>query len=299
MKNPFKILRKTKVVQDRPIHSSWSSAVASCLTTNPGFFRAIHPHNDLPVDQLGYLAALWVDALHGRENATSDAFLNLFQCGDRYQADAPTRLIQAVSESEGKPKFDIYRLAETIRFTDPTDSFGPLTPRKTVSLCKSIRHWSGAFEADGTIRLVHQEWDNVYIVRNGGAARRIAIWLRLQGYSDSLERPPKTVASLSADVTPVTVNKHSLDLLGRHGRLIIFQHDSAVEASFATLSGFDHRFSYTAAKDGITPIAFATLPHFSGIEPRMFEDLLSLHLWADSFFDPRRYLLERMTTYRN
>lgn len=296
----MRFFKKTVSMAGTEVNEAWLSSVSACLKTCPLPYQAIHPHNDLPIDQLESLAALLDNGIKVRDNPVVHAFLGMFIRSDSYEADVGTRLIQAIGNSEGKAKFDVYRLPESIRFTETDQSFGPLSVMQAARLCKSIKNHSGAFNPDGRIRLFHQSWDNIYIVRNTGTARRLALWLRLQGYNDYLCRPPATTATIQACVTPISLNESSLECLARVGRIVIVQHDDDVEACVTGLASHHVIFSYTKARvtDG-TFIGIIILPQLKAVGSLMYDGLLDLHNWADRFFDVRRYVLERTSTYRN
>lgn len=241
---------------------------------------------------------------------SSRILANLIDRGVATERDVPVGMISGVGASSGEAKFDLGRLPESIRFSKHHEtgweSFGPLNEQQMLRLWNVIVSESGAFDDDGRIRLTHQLWDNRYIVRNSGTARRLALWLRLQNYVDLTGWSPKRVKTVPARIEALSLNQIAIAFLRREGSIMFARHNEAFSAAVRRLEALDARFGYAAPRDAGKAfghdddrhMAMIVMPKPGVVDPTRVASVLKLNRWCEPLFDLGRYLAERSATYR-
>lgn len=285
----------------------WADAVRGCLALEPRYFPAIHADEHIPSAELSRLPALVLPDAHARDHPAIIALATLVTKAEAYEANVPVRLIRGVAQSKGKVIFDLGRLPESMDLLDHSrtgaETFGPLNRRQLARLCRSIKKESGAIDDAGRLKLDLQTWDGCYIIRNtGGAARRLALWCRLQSYWPRGVESPSPVTTVLAWVTPQSLNDANTFFFQEHSRIRFMWHDPALEAAVARLHALDTRYLYLPPADPPRPNdlkrpAAIVLPMLHRIAPARVAESVLLEHWTSRLFDVGRYLAERMATY--
>ncbi len=286
----------------------WADAIAGCLALKPNYYPAIHPDKHIPSARLALLQDLVVPGPDARDHPAVIVLSTLVEGGEAYEAEVPVRLIRGVAQSKGKIVFDLGRLPETMDLLDKSrtgpESFGPLNRRQYARLCGAIKRESGAIDESGRVKLDFQTWDGCYIVRNSGAARRLALWCRLQNYYPKDINAPGPKLTVQAWVTPKALNEANMFFFREHSRILFLMHDPALEAAIAQLRSLDPNYLYLPpavpprADDADRPAAIV-LPMLHRVAPSRVGQSVLLQHWAAELFDVGRYLAERCATYNS
>ena len=281
----------------------WASAVERCLGTTPTFFPAIHPDRDIPYLKLQQLTAGVVDDAPILNHPDVRNARELLHEAEPYDATVPIGAIKGMGNASGRFAFDLARLPEEMGM-QAGESFGPLDHAEGLRLWHATRRELDAFDPEGRIRLVHQEWDDCYIVRNSGAAHRFALWWRLQQYVDLDHRCLPTVRTLEASVTPYRIDERVLNDLLHRSRMVFCVHDPTIAAAIELLHAIEPGFLYVMPggrywQADLSIPATIFIPHLGTVPARRAERLVKVHRWADRLFDLGRYIAERSATYRS
>jgi hypothetical protein len=250
-----------------------------------GFYTIIHPERDVP---LRALERICERANELYEIPGSSVISKLLIRGDPIQVDARIGAIRGIEACQAETVFNLDRLPETMSLSGK-ETLGPLSRREMAKLRGAIRRRSGAFDADRRFRCALQVWDQSYIVSNSGAARRIALWRRLN--HDANPTIPVTA-------TPYHLNDDTLHWLRHDYRLLFCRHNVDLEKLFNNARLEGHPLYYVAPlwrEDASAILALAPVHRARRSTRKRFEQI---HGLVSHLFDLGRYLEERNSTYR-
>lgn len=284
------------------VDQQWSDAVKRCLATKVTYFPLIHPENDIPSEKLRCMEQFFPEPQQSDKNDVLALMRSIVVKGDPYEAQVLISNIRGVFHSKGTPKFNIYKLPETMDLSDKSqtgpESFGPLSELQIKRLDEDLHSpQAGIYDDQSRMKLDLQTWDNVYVVSNSYShSRRVALWCRLQAYHGKANGAPPPQPDIRAIVQPISLDQNLVSALQNRYRLVFLEESELVSDAIAAVSALDPNVAYFPATEPYLP-AMISFPLFNAEVLLRNEGLFRLHRWVDGLFDLGRYIFERQATY--